>query len=106
MECNNEHVIWAEKYRPTKVKDCILPDEIKNTFLEFVDKDNFPNLLLTGSSGTGKTTIVKAMCDELNIQYLFINGSEDRNIDTLRNEIRRFASSNSLTGKKESGGYR
>lgn len=92
-----EHFLWVEKYRPKKVSDTILPDNLKKTFQQFVDQKNIPNLLLSGGPGTGKTTIARAMLEELNCDYIIINGSLSGNIDTLRNDIKNFASSVSLT---------
>ena len=90
--------LWVEKYRPKTVKDCILTDDLKKTFIEFVKKKEIPNLLLSGTSGVGKTTVAKALCEELNCDYIIINGSDEgRHIDTLRNEIKNFASTVSLT---------
>lgn len=83
--------LWVEKYRPKTVDSTILPDELKNTFKEFVNQNNVTNLLLTGSAGVGKTTIAKAMLDELDCDYIVINGSnEGRSIDVLRVEIKNF----------------
>lgn len=96
-----EDFLWVEKYRPSKVADTILPQDIKDTFQKFVDQGNIPNLLLSGGPGTGKTTIARAMLQELNCDYIIINGSLDRNIDTLRNEIMQFASSVSLMGGRK-----
>ena len=95
---NNKDFLWVEQYRPQTIKDCILPDNLKKTFQEIVDSGEIPNMLLTGTAGLGKTTVAKAICNELDIDYILINGSEDGNIDTLRNKIRRFASSVSLMG--------
>lgn len=91
--------IWAERYRPQVIDDVILPNRIKKLFKQWVAEKSIPNLLLTGSSGVGKTTIAKAFCNELNAEYLFINGSDERNIDTLRGKIRNFASKVSFDGK-------
>ena len=90
--------LWVEKYRPKTVKDCILSNDLKKTFTEFVKKKEIPNLLLSGTSGVGKTTVAKALCEELNCDYILINGSDEgRHIDTLRNEVKNFASTVSLT---------
>ena len=93
--------LWVEKYRPQKIDECILPDSLKNTFKEFVENGDMPNLLLSGTAGTGKTTVAKALCNELDYTTLLINGSLDRNIDTLRNEIAQFASTVSFDGGKK-----
>ena len=90
--------LWVERYRPTTVEDCILPDSIKNVFKGFVSQKEIPNLLLSGSAGVGKTTIAKALCDEIGASYIMINGSDEgRFLDTVRNRIRTFASTVSLT---------
>jgi DNA polymerase III delta prime subunit len=94
--------LWVEKYRPKTVGDTILPNSLKETFQQFVDNKNIPNLLLTGSAGVGKTTIAKAMLEELGCDYIVINGSDEgRSIDVLRNELRNFASSVSLAGGRK-----
>lgn len=98
MKLTNESFLWVERYRPTTVNDCILPERLKKPFQEYVDKKEIPNLMLTGSAGVGKTTIAKAMCDEIGINHLYINASENRGIDTLRTTIRGYASTVSLTG--------
>ncbi len=80
--------LWVEKYRPTIVEDCILPESIKKVFQGFVEQQQLPNLLLTGSAGVGKTTIAKALCDEIGASYIMINGSDEgRFLDTVRNRI-------------------
>ena len=90
--------LWVEKYRPKVVNDCILPETIKNVFKGFVSQGELPNLLLTGSAGVGKTTIAKALCDEIGASYIMINGSDEgRFLDTVRTRIRQFASTVSLT---------
>lgn len=90
--------LWVEKYRPKKIQDCILSEDLKQTFLEFVKKKEIPNLLLSGTAGTGKTTVARALCEELGVDYIIINGSDEgRQIDTLRNKIKNFASTISLT---------
>lgn len=91
--------LWVEAYRPRKIADCILPQPLKNTFQEFVDKDNIPNMLLAGTAGTGKTTVARALCEELGCDYIIINGSEESGIDVLRTKIKDFASTVSLAGK-------
>jgi DNA polymerase III delta prime subunit len=98
MNTNPEQFLWVEKYRPRKVSECILPQHLLNTFQEFVDKGNIPNMLLTGSAGTGKTTIARAVCEELGCDYIIINGSEESGIDVLRTKIKDFASTVSLAG--------
>ena len=90
--------LWVEKYRPRKVADTILPADLKNTFQKIVDTGDMPNMLFTGTAGLGKTTIARAMCNELDLDYIVINGSEEGNIDTLRGKIKQFASSVSLQG--------
>lgn len=94
-----EDFLWCEKYRPRKLDDCILPDEQLNTFRQFVATGEIPNMLLCGSAGVGKTTIARAICEELGCDYIVINGSEESGIDVLRTKIREFASSVSFNGK-------
>ena len=90
--------LWVEKYRPKKIRDCILPEDTKKTFSEFLKQKEIPNLLLSGTAGTGKTTVARALCEELGVDYIIINGSDEgRQIDTLRNKIKNFASTVSLT---------
>ena len=90
--------LWVEKYRPKKISDCILPEDTKNTFAQFLKQKEIPNLLLSGTQGTGKTTVARALCEELGADYIIINGSDEgRQIDTLRNKIKNFASTVSLT---------
>jgi len=91
-----ETFLWVEKYRPKKITDCILPESIKNTFIEFVGQKDIPNLLLAGGSGVGKTTVARALCEEIHADYILINGSEESGIDVLRNKIKQFASTVSL----------
>ena len=89
--------LWVEKYRPKTVQDCILPESIKNTFQEFVEKGEIPNLLLAGPAGCGKTTIARALCEQLGSDYIVINGSDEgRFLDTVRNQAKNFASTVSL----------
>ena len=96
-----ETFLWVEKYRPKKITDCILPESIKNTFIEFVKQKEIPNLLLAGGSGVGKTTVARALCEELHADYILINGSEESGIDVLRNKIKTFASTVSLQGGRK-----
>lgn len=96
-----EQFLWVEKYRPQKIEDTILPDDLKKTFKQFVDQKNIPNLLLTGSAGVGKTTVAKAMLEEVGADYIVINGSLNGNIDTLRTTIQNFASSVSFVGGRK-----
>ena len=90
--------LWVEKYRPRRIADTILPDSLKQVFQKIVDGGELPNMLLTGTAGLGKTTVARAMCNELSLDYIVINGSEEGNIDTLRGKIKQFASSVSLQG--------
>lgn len=94
-------LLWSEEYRPKKISDCILPDEIASTFGEIVSQKTIPNMLLSGGSGRGKTTVARALCNELDLDYILINGSEDSGIDVLRTKIRQFASTRSLDGNKK-----
>jgi len=96
----NEY-LWVEKYRPQKINDCILPKEIKDTFKQFIDSGELPNFLFSGGPGIGKTTVAKALCNEVGAEFLLINGSEEGNIDTLRTKIKSFASTISLTDSKK-----
>ena len=90
--------LWVEKYRPTKIEDTILPESLKKTFQKIVAGGELPNMLFTGTAGLGKTTVARALCNELDCDYILINGSEEGNIDTLRTKIKQFASSVSLQG--------
>lgn len=96
-----EEFLWVNRYRPKTVADTILTDDLKKTFQRFVDQNNIPNLILSGSAGVGKTTVAKAMCEQLDCDYIVINGSMNGNIDTLRNDISQFASSVSLSGGRK-----
>ena len=97
----DQHILWVEKYRPAKVEDCILPESIKTTFQEYVNRKEIPNLLLSGSAGVGKTTIAKALCEEVGCDYLVINGSDENGVDTIRVKIKSYASSMSLLGGRK-----
>lgn len=99
MNVSKEQFLWVEKYRPRKLDDCILPDDQLKTFREFVATGEIPNMLLCGSAGVGKTTIARAICEELGCDYIIINGSEESGIEVLRTKIREFASSVSFSGK-------
>ena len=93
-----EHLLWTEKYRPQTIADCILPDRLKHPFQEYVNQHNIPNLLLSGGAGVGKTTVAKAMCNEIGCDFMVINGSDESGIDTFRTKIKNYASSMSLSG--------
>ena len=96
-----ETFLWVEKYRPSTINDCILPENLKKTFKEFVEDKHIPNLILSGGPGVGKTTVAKAMLDEIGATSLLINGSEESGIDVLRNKIKNFASTVSLEGGRK-----
>lgn len=96
-----KHVLWVEKYRPTKIADCILPDKIKETFQSFADNKEIPNLLLSGGAGVGKTTVAKALCNEVGCDFLVINGSDDRGIATMQTTVKNYATSMSLSGGRK-----
>ena len=94
--------LWVEKYRPSKIEDCILPESTKKTFLDFLDKGEVPNLLLAGPAGCGKTTVAKALCNQLGADYYVINGSDEgRFLDTVRNNAKNFASTVSLSSESK-----
>lgn len=96
-----DHILWVEKYRPHKISDCILPEQLKATFQEYVNRKEIPNLILSGGPGMGKTTVARAMCDELECDYILINASLENSIDTLRTKVMGFASSVSLAGGRK-----
>lgn len=98
---NTEHLLYVEKYRPHTIKDCVLPDYLKQPFQKFVDDGFVPNLLLSGTSGVGKTTVARAMLDEVGCDYIIKNGSLNVDKDSLRNEIASYASSMSMTGGRK-----
>ena len=93
-----QEFLWVEKYRPKKVNDCILSQDLKRVFENILRKGELKNMMFTGTAGTGKTTVARALCNELDLDYIVINGSEESGIDTLRNKIKQFASSVSLSG--------
>lgn len=95
-----EHFLWVEKYRPQTIDDCILPEDTKQTFNKFLNQGEIPNLLLCGTAGTGKTTVARALCEQMGCDYIIINGSDEgRQIDTLRTKIKQFASAFSFENK-------
>ena len=95
-----DEFLWVEKYRPKKIEDCILPEGIKDTFQQFVNRGEIPNLLLAGPAGCGKTTVAKALCHELGVDYYVINGSDEgRFLDTVRTNAKNFASTVSLSSE-------
>jgi len=96
-----DQFVWVEKYRPKRLSDVILPEKIKEKLQKLLDSNDIPNLIFSGSSGCGKTTVAKAMLEELGCDYMMINGSMERNIDTLRVKIKEFASSVSLSGGRK-----
>lgn len=98
---NANQYLFVEKYRPQTIDECILTDSLRNTFKQFIASGELPNFLFCGGAGVGKTTVAKALCNEIGAEYLFINGSEESGIDVLRSKIKGFASSVSLTGAKK-----
>lgn len=101
MDALDKTFLWVEKYRPQKIDDCILPDNLKKTFHDYIKQGELPNFLFCGSAGVGKTTVAKALCNEIGAEYLFINGSDESGIDVLRTKIKSFASTVSLTQAKK-----
>lgn len=101
LDVKSDEMLWVQKYRPQKVADTILPENTKKAFQKFVDDNNVPNLLLAGSPGTGKTTVAKAMLEEMGCDYIIINAALNRGIDVVRSEISTFASSISLAGGRK-----
>lgn len=96
-----EHLLWTEKFRPKSIDDCILPERLKKPFQEYVNQKNIPNLLLCGGAGVGKTTVAKAMCEEIGCDYMVINGSDENGVDVVRYKIKNYASSMSLAGGRK-----
>jgi DNA polymerase III delta prime subunit len=101
IDSRDEMFLWVEKYRPQKIDECVLPQALKDTFRQYVEQGELPNFLFTGSAGVGKTTIAKALCNEIGAEFMMINGSEESGIDTLRTKIKGFASTISLTDAKK-----
>lgn len=101
MDPNLRHALWVERYRPATVEDCILPDRLKVPFREYVKTKTIPNLLLAGTAGVGKTTIARALCNEVGCDYIIINGSDESGIDTFRTKIKNYASSLSMMGGRK-----
>jgi len=99
MEAREDQFLWVEKYRPQTIDDCILPEALKNTFTQFIASGELPTFLFCGGAGVGKTTVAKALCNEVDAEFMFINGSEESGIDVLRTKIKNFASSISLEGR-------
>ena len=93
--------IWTEKYRPTTLGDCILPKHLRDAFDRFVKDRDVPNILLSGRPGTGKTTVAESLCKDIDCDYIMINGSDETGIDVLRNKIKTFASTISLSGGRK-----
>lgn len=96
IEFNPKEKLWVEKYRPKKIDDCVLPEDLKKIFTDIRDSGEMPNMLLSGPAGTGKTTIAKALCDEMKMDWIIINASDENGIDVVRTKIRNFASTVSL----------
>jgi DNA polymerase III delta prime subunit len=102
IDSREEQFLWVEKYRPQKIDDCVLPESLKNTFKEYIAQGELPSFLFTGTAGVGKTTVAKALCNEIGAEYIMVNGSDEgRSIDVLRTTIRGFASTVSLTDSKK-----
>ena len=97
----NDKMLWVEKYRPSSINDCILPERLKKPFQEYVNRKEIPNMILSGTAGVGKTTVARAMCEEIGADYILINGSDESGIDMLRVKIKGFASSVSLMGGRK-----
>ena len=99
---HRDDFLWVEKYRPKKISDCILPSDLQEPFSEYVEQGKVPNMLLCGGPGSGKTTVAKALCVEVGLDYLMVNGSDEgRNIDTVRTTLNQFCSSVSMTGNRK-----
>lgn len=102
MDIRDDQFLWVEKYRPQTIDDCVLPDSLKNTFKQYIAQGELPTFLFTGTAGVGKTTVAKALCNEVGAEYIMINGSDEgRSIDVLRTTIKSFASTVSLTDARK-----
>ena len=102
IESREDQFLWVEKYRPQKIDDCVLPESLKKTFKEYIAQGELPTFLFTGTAGVGKTTVAKALCNEIGAEYIMINGSDEgRSIDVLRTTIKGFASTVSLTDSRK-----
>jgi DNA polymerase III delta prime subunit len=101
IDKNENHFLWVEAYRPKTIEDCILPERLKVPFREYVTSKNIPNLMLTGSAGVGKTTVAKALCEEVGCDYTIINGSSNNGVDMVRNTVVDYASTVSLAGGRK-----
>lgn len=102
IETRDDQFLWVEKYRPQKIDDCVLPESLKETFKQYIAQGELPHFLLSGTAGVGKTTVAKALCNEIGADYIMVNGSDEgRSIDVLRNTIKGFASTVSLTDAKK-----
>ena len=96
-----DHMLWVEKYRPKTIEECILPDAMKATFQEYVNRKEIPNMLLSGTAGIGKTTVAKALCEEVGCDYIMINGSEERGIGVMQSQVKNYATSMSFSGGRK-----
>jgi DNA polymerase III delta prime subunit len=102
IESREDQFLWVEKYRPQKIDDCVLPESLKKTFKEYISQGELPSFLFSGTAGVGKTTVAKALCNEIGAEYIMINGSDEgRSIDVLRTTVKSFASTVSLTDAKK-----
>ena len=102
IDAQKDQFLWVEKYRPQTIDECILPESMKTTFKQYIEQGELPTFLFSGSAGVGKTTVAKALCQEVGADWIMINGSDEgRQIDVLRNKIKNFASTVSLTDAKK-----
>lgn len=102
IESRDDQYLWVEKYRPQTIDECVLPENLKKTFKEFIAQGELPTFLFSGTAGVGKTTVAKALCAEIGAEYIMVNGSDEgRSIDVLRTTVRGFASTVSLTDSKK-----